>query len=113
MIILELEQKKTSKKTDFFEFAQRVKGTITKIQKAPTLLEMCGVVVKEVRKITGFDRVMVYQFDAEGAGKVIAEDRVETLTPYLGLALSPQRYSQASETALHPQLAAVDSRFHL
>ncbi len=85
LIILELEPKNTSKKTDFFQFAQRVKSTITKIQKASTLLEMCGVVVKEVRKITEFDRVMVYQFDAAGAGRVIAEDRLETLTPYLGL----------------------------
>ena len=85
LIFLELEPKKTSNKTDFFQFSQRVKSTITKIQKAPTLLEMCAVVVKEVRKITEFDRVMVYQFDATGAGRVIAEDRVETLTPYLGL----------------------------
>ncbi len=85
LILLELEPKKTSNKTDFVQFAQRVKSTITKIQKASTLLEMCGVVVKEVRKITGFDRVMVYQFDAAGAGRVIAEDRLETLTPYLGL----------------------------
>jgi chemotaxis family two-component system sensor kinase Cph1 len=88
-IVLELEPKNPSKKSDFFQFYQRVKGTITKIQKAPTLLEMCAVVVKEVRKITGFDRVMVYQFDAAGAGRVIAEDRVETLTPYLGLHYPP------------------------
>ncbi|MEG4805155.1 ATP-binding protein [Microcoleus sp. ARI1-B5] len=89
LIILELEPKKTTKKTNFFEFFQGVKGTITKIQKAPTLREMCAVVVKEVRKITGFDRVMVYQFDAAGAGLVIAEDRVERLTPYLGLHYPP------------------------
>ncbi|MCC3404918.1 MAG: GAF domain-containing protein [Microcoleus sp. PH2017_10_PVI_O_A] len=94
LIILELEQKKTRKKTNFLELAQGVKGTITKIQKAPTLLEMCGVVVKEVRKITGFDRVMVYQLDAAGAGRVIAEDRVETLTPYLGLHYPPSDIPQ-------------------
>lgn len=94
IIFLELEPKKKRQKTDFFNFYQRVKGTITKIQKAPTLLEMCGVVVKEVRKITGFDRVMVYQFDATGAGRVIAEDRVETLTPYLGLHYPPSDIPQ-------------------
>ncbi|MCY7277519.1 MAG: GAF domain-containing protein, partial [Phormidesmis sp. CAN_BIN44] len=85
LIVLELEPKQKSQKADFFEFYQRVKGTITKIQKAPTLLEMSAAVVKEVRKVTGFDRVMVYQFDAEGAGRVIAEDRADALTPYLGL----------------------------
>lgn len=85
LIILELEPAQADQNTDFFEFCQRVKGTITRLQKATTLLEMCEVGVKEVRKITGCDRVMVYQFDAEGAGQVIAEDRAETLTPYLGL----------------------------
>ncbi|WP_293150187.1 MULTISPECIES: ATP-binding protein [unclassified Microcoleus] len=94
IIFLELEPKKKRQKTDFFNFYQRLKGTITKIQKAPTLLEMCEVVVKEVRKITGFDRVMVYQFDAAGAGRVIAEDRVETLTPYLGLHYPPSDIPQ-------------------
>jgi two-component system, chemotaxis family, sensor kinase Cph1 len=85
LVILELEPRQINSKNDFFQFHQRVKGTITKIQKAPTLLEMCKVVVKEVQKITGFDRVMVYRFDAEGAGVVIAEDHVETMVPYLGL----------------------------
>ena len=89
LIVLELEPKNKSQKADFLEFYQRVKGTITKIQKAPTLLEMSDAVVKEVRKVTGFDRVMVYQFDAEGAGRVIAEARADALTPYLGLHYPP------------------------
>jgi len=46
---------------------------------------MCQVIVKEVRKLTGFDRVMLYQFDAEGAGTVIAEDKLGSLTPYVEL----------------------------
>ncbi|HEY9643772.1 MAG TPA: GAF domain-containing protein, partial [Coleofasciculaceae cyanobacterium] len=85
LVVLELEPKQTQQKTDFLEFYQRAKRIITKIQKSPTLLEMCQVVVQEVRKTTGFDRVMIYQFDAAGAGQVIAEDKLETLTPYLGL----------------------------
>lgn len=83
-IILELEQKKGLEKTDFFDFYHQVKGVINRIQKAPTLLEICQVVVKEVRRITGFDRVMIYRFDLEGAGSVIAED-TDQETPYLNL----------------------------
>lgn len=89
LIILELEPKQKSQKADFFEFYQHVKGTITKIQKAPTLLKMSEAVAKEVQRVTGFDRVMVYRFDAEGAGQVIAEDRADALTPYLGLHYPP------------------------
>ncbi|MBN3952045.1 MAG: GAF domain-containing protein [Nostoc sp. NMS7] len=88
IIIIELEQKKAKGKTDFFDFYQQVRGTITRVQKAPTLLEMCQIVVQEVRTITGFDRVMVYRFDQEGAGRVIAEDTNQE-TPYLDLHYPP------------------------
>jgi two-component system, chemotaxis family, sensor kinase Cph1 len=87
-IVLELERKKTKGKTDFVDFYHQVRGTVTRIQKAPTLLELCQVVVKEVRRITGFDRVMVYQFDPEGAGRVIAEN-TDQETPYLDLHYPP------------------------
>lgn len=84
LIILELEQKTAKIKPDFFDFYKQVKGTIARIQKAPTLLEMCQAVVKETRQITGFERVMVYKFDQEGAGSVIAED-TDLETSYLDL----------------------------
>lgn len=88
-LVLELEFQQTSETTDFFRFYQRVKGAIAKLQKAQTRLEMCGVVVQEVRKLTGFDRVMVYQFDEEGAGSVVAEDKSDAVEPYLGLHYPP------------------------
>lgn len=88
VVLLELEPKATPGKPDFFDFYYQVKEPITRIQKAPTLLEMCQVVVKEIRRITGFDRVMVYQFDSEEAGVVIAED-TDQETPYLNLRYPP------------------------
>jgi len=74
LILLELEPKQTIGNPDFFDFYHQVKEPINRIQKAGSLLEMCQVIVKEIRRITGFDRVMVYQFDPEGAGRIIAED---------------------------------------
>jgi light-regulated signal transduction histidine kinase (bacteriophytochrome) len=38
-----------------------------------------------VRNLLGYDRVMVYRFDRDWHGEVIAEARVDTLEPYLGL----------------------------
>lgn len=84
VVLLELEPKQATGKPDFFDFYHQVKEPITRIQKAPTLLEMCQVGVQEVRRITGFDRVIVYRFDPDGAGDVIAEDTNQE-TPYLGL----------------------------
>lgn len=88
VVMLELEPKGNGKAPDFFDFYHQVKGPISRLQKAPTLLKMCQVVVKEIRRLTGFDRVMVYQFDADGAGMVIAEDTNQD-TPYLELRYPP------------------------
>ncbi len=38
-----------------------------------------------IRAITGFDRVMVYQFNEDGSGSVIAEVKQPGMDPYLGL----------------------------
>jgi two-component system, chemotaxis family, sensor kinase Cph1 len=42
-------------------------------------------VVAQVREMTGFDRVLLYQFDDDGHGEVIAEDKAERMESYLGL----------------------------
>jgi len=89
LLILELEPKRTSEHRDFFDFYHLVKKPIDRMQKTHTLTEMCQIVVKQIRKLTSFDRVMVYRFDSEGAGTVIAEDKREDLNPYLGLHYPP------------------------
>ena len=39
----------------------------------------------QVRKLTGFDRVMIYRFEPNWDGVVIAESRAQNLDPFLGL----------------------------
>ncbi len=85
VIILELEPKKIKKDIDFVKFYHLMKGPIAKMHFASSLDELGQVIVNEVRRLTGFDRVMVYKFDTERAGTVIAEDKIEELSPYLGL----------------------------
>ncbi|MBK1990675.1 GAF domain-containing protein [Sphaerospermopsis aphanizomenoides BCCUSP55] len=84
LIILELEPKQCEQTTDFVDFYQQVRGIITQIQKASSLSAMCQSVVKEIKEITGFERVMVYRFDTDGAGSIIAED-TDQEPPYFGL----------------------------
>jgi two-component system, chemotaxis family, sensor kinase Cph1 len=84
-LILELEPNLSQRTADFFGFHRLVKGAINRLQRATTLEQMSQIIVQEVRQLTGFERVMVYQFDVAGSGTVIAEDRRDGLTPYLGL----------------------------
>ncbi len=52
---------------------------------ARTPQALCETAAGEFRRLTGFDRVMVYQFDADYNGAVVAEDKHPDLEPYLGL----------------------------
>lgn len=45
--------------------------------------ELLNLVAREVRRLSGFDRALVYRFDADWNGRVIAEDRNEALPSYL------------------------------
>ncbi|MFM7438106.1 MAG: GAF domain-containing protein, partial [Snowella sp.] len=84
-IILELEINKSENDLNFIQFSQISKRILLQIQRASTLNELCQIMVQQIRKLTGFDRVMIYQFDQTGAGNVIAEDRTEGLESFLGL----------------------------
>ena len=64
---------------------QRTQAIMHALHAARSQRELCDIVVMKLRELTGYDRVMVYRFDREGNGEVIAEDRDRDLEPYLGL----------------------------
>ncbi len=47
--------------------------------------DLCRDAARKVRALTGFDRVMIYRFDEDGSGEVVAESAVNGLAPFLGL----------------------------
>ena len=50
-----------------------------------SLKQLCDLVAQGTRKITGYDRVMIYRFDNDYNGEVFAESRRDDLEPFLGL----------------------------
>jgi diguanylate cyclase (GGDEF)-like protein len=62
--------------------AQRI---IQSLRLSRTSVGLCRIAVNDVRRITGFDRVMVYRFDDDGSGAVIAEDLASDTASFLGL----------------------------
>jgi len=85
VLILELEPNWQQKTNTYFKFYHVVKYAMSKFQTASTVIELSQMLAKEVKQITGFDRVMVYRFDENWHGAVIAEEKLESLTSYLGL----------------------------
>ena len=86
LIILELEPRSDDgEKAGFIDFYRSVKNPLTRLQRTNTLTELCQALVREIKAITKFDRVMVYRFNQDGAGTVIAEAAAAELEPFLGL----------------------------
>ncbi len=64
---------------------QLTRTALGRIQRADGLEALYQVAVEEVRRLTGFDRVMIYRFDEDWNGQVVAEDRADGLNSFLGL----------------------------
>lgn len=62
-----------------------VRAMVARLQQASELKTFYRVAAREMRALTGFDRVMVYRFDHDGSGEVIAESARSGLESYLGL----------------------------
>jgi len=58
---------------------------VSQMNKTRSLKDLCALVAKGTREITGYDRVMIYRFDEQYNGEVFAEDCREDLEPFLGL----------------------------
>jgi light-regulated signal transduction histidine kinase (bacteriophytochrome) len=63
---------------------QGVAKAVTGFGTASSLGTLSDAIAMSVHDLTGFDRVMVYKFDADGHGKVIAEARDPRLETLLG-----------------------------
>ncbi|XP_076942342.1 phytochrome B-like [Bidens hawaiensis] len=57
---------------------------------------LCDTVVRNVRELTGYDRVMVYKFHEDEHGEVVAESKRADLDPYVGFHYPATDIPQAS-----------------
>lgn len=52
-------------------------------ENASTLEELCRIAATEFRRITGYDRVMIYRFLDDDSGQVLGEDLAPSMRPFL------------------------------
>ncbi len=64
---------------------RRLPSVLQRLAASASLEQLSATLARDVRAVTGFDRVMVYRFDAGWNGEVIAEARREDLEPFLDL----------------------------
>ncbi|MBE9207350.1 response regulator [Nostoc sp. LEGE 06077] len=85
VLILELEPYSPPKPNYFLENYHLLEKTVAQIVRAKNSLELFQIIVKEIRSITQFDRVMLYRLETDYSGVVIAEDKHNHLESYLEL----------------------------
>ncbi|GGK18536.1 bacteriophytochrome [Deinococcus malanensis] len=61
-----------------------LRNAVFALENARTLAELLQVAAQVVREISGFDRVMLYQFAGDASGEVRAEARREDLKSFMG-----------------------------
>ncbi|MBL9027751.1 MAG: GAF domain-containing protein [Myxococcales bacterium] len=86
LLLLELEPIDEAS-VDRPEFYELIKRSVARFQVKRSIHELTAEVVREVRRLTGYDRVMVYRFAPDWSGHVIAETLAEgqARESYLGL----------------------------
>ena len=84
LLILELEALSQNSNNDL-RIYHEAQSTAASIRKSADFNEMIDLLVRKIREITQYDRVLIYQFDRDNSGDVIAECKEESLESLLGL----------------------------
>jgi PAS domain S-box-containing protein len=84
-VILELEPLPTLTASTLGETLAQALRHFGAVRAQPTLAGKLSAATRLFRRLTGYDRVMIYRFDSDWHGEVIAEDRREDLESFLGL----------------------------
>lgn len=80
--VFEFEPKIDTENRDEMSLVQPL---VARVRRAKDIKAACDQAAMAVQVMSGFDRVMVYQFDEDGTGEVIAEKRKSSMEPFLGL----------------------------
>ena len=67
----------------FIDVYQDLKGAIAAIENCENITDTAIITARELKKASGFDKVMIYRFDENWNGHVLAEEREPDMESYL------------------------------
>lgn len=85
-IIAEIEAEPASpdRERSFLSMFQELKYSMTAVESASTTAAVCTAAVTELKRLSGFDKVMVCHFDEHWNGTVLAEVMEDGMESYMG-----------------------------
>jgi len=84
LTILEFEPVERTGPADFRQLYSLIGDFLQKVNDADSIESLGQLACQHVRSVTGFGRVLVYQFDADGHGHVTAEAKQDDYASYMG-----------------------------
>ncbi|WP_029033588.1 ATP-binding protein [Salinimicrobium terrae] len=82
-LVLDFEPYQGGQSSNFFQ--KQLTQILNQFQAAKSVDQLCKAATILSKKMFGYNRVMIYEFDEEWNGKVIAESREEEMGSWLGL----------------------------
>ncbi|SEW36889.1 GAF domain-containing protein [Chitinophaga arvensicola] len=85
MVLLEIEISGTANEpVTFTNQFRKIQSSIRKIEAAQDIDAVCFIAAQELKQVSGFDKVMIYAFDKDWNGHVLAEAKEPGMEAYLG-----------------------------
>lgn len=84
LLIAEFEAVDRPQPADFRHLYPLISDFLARVNEHASIPALTDLAARHVRSVTGFGRVMVYQFDPSGHGRVVAESRAPDYDSYLG-----------------------------
>lgn len=66
-------------------FLSKLQSIMSEINRCNTVADVAAITARRIKTLSGFDKVMIYTFDEEWNGTVIAEEMEAGMESYLGL----------------------------
>lgn len=76
--------RENNRESSFVEVYQDIRYAMSLVQSASSIKEVAETTARELKRISGFDKVMVYSFDKHWNGTVLAEAMEPGMESYLG-----------------------------
>lgn len=84
LIEIDLTPVGENRQHSFVSVYQDLKFAMSAIHAAVNTEEVCQIAVRELKRISGFDKIMIYRFDQDWNGTVIGEVLEEGMESYIG-----------------------------
>jgi two-component system, chemotaxis family, sensor kinase Cph1 len=81
---IDLDPINAEEQETFVSVFQNTRQSMSAIESGKNIKQVCRIAAEELKRVSGFDKVMIYSFDEQWNGTVLAESKEKEMESYLG-----------------------------